>query len=68
MYYFLLDQNDHVNGLSVKLKSVLKMILDSKKWKKMEQLFNDGETKTSPGFLASVNTGFSSKKNEFSFL
>ena len=32
------------------------MILDSKKWKKMEELFNRGKTKASPGFLASVNT------------
>ena len=38
------------------------MILDSKKWNKMEQLFNRGKTKTSLGFLASVNTEFSSKK------
>ena len=38
------------------------MILDSKKWKKMEQLFNRGKTKTSLGFLPSVNTEFSSKK------
>ena len=48
---------------SVKLKSVLKMILDSKKWKWMKQLFNRGKTKTSLGFIASVNTEFSSKKN-----
>ena len=41
------------------------MILDSKKWKNMEELLNRGKTKTSPGFLASVNTEFSSKKMEF---
>ena len=40
------------------------MILDSKKWKNMEELLNGGKTKTSPGFLASVNTEFSSKKME----
>ena len=38
------------------------MILDSKKWKKIEELFNRGKTKVSPGFLASVNTEFGSKK------
>ena len=38
------------------------MILDSKKWRNMEELFNRGKTKTSPGFLASVNTEFLSKK------
>ena len=48
----------------LKLKSVLKMILDSKKWKKMEELLNRKKTKTSPGFLASVNTEFSIKKME----
>ena len=41
------------------------MILDSKKWKNMEELLNREKTKTSPGFLASVNTEFSSKKMEF---
>ena len=41
------------------------MILDLKKWKKMEELFNRGKTKASPGFLASVNTGFEVKKTEF---
>ena len=41
------------------------MILDSKKWKNMEELLNRGKTKTSPGFPASVNTEFSSKKMEF---
>ena len=39
------------------------MILDSKKWKKIEELFNRGKTKASPGFLASVNTD--KKKKEF---
>ena len=43
----------------LKLKLVLKMILDSKKWKKMEQLFNRGKTKTSVEFLTAVNTEFS---------
>ena len=38
------------------------MTLDSKKSKKMEQLFNSGKTKTGLGFLASVNADFSSKK------
>ena len=38
------------------------MILDSKKWKNMEELLNRGKTKTSPGFLASANDEFSSKK------
>ena len=42
------------------------MILDSKKWKKIEQLFQRGKTKTSLGFLASVNTKFSSKKSGIS--
>ena len=41
------------------------MILDSKKWKKMEELRNRGKAKTSPGFLVSVNTEFSSKNMEF---
>ena len=41
------------------------MILDSKKWKKIEELFNRGKTKASPGFLAPVNTEFRSKKMEF---
>ena len=41
------------------------MILDSKKWKKMEELFNRGKIKISPGFLVLVNTEFSSKKMEF---
>ena len=31
----------------------------------MEELLNRGKTKTSPGFPASVNTEFSSKKTEF---
>ena len=34
------------------------MTLDSKKWKKMEELFNRGKAKASPGFLASVNTEY----------
>ena len=51
----------------LKLKSVLKIILDSKKWENMEELLNLGKTKTSPGFLASVNAEFSSKKNGISF-
>ena len=42
------------------------MILDSKKWKKIEELFNRGKTKASPGFLASVNTEFRSKNNGIS--
>ena len=42
------------------------MMLDSKKWKAMEELFNHGKTKASPGFLASVNTEFSSNKNGIS--
>ena len=40
------------------------MILDSKKWKKIEELFNRGKTKASPGFLAPVNTEFRSKKKK----
>ena len=31
----------------------------------MKDLLNRGGTKTSPGFLASINTEFSSKKMEF---
>ena len=31
----------------------------------MEELLNRGKTTTSPGFLASVNTEFSSKNMEF---
>ena len=42
------------------------MILNSDKWKKVEQLFNHGKTKTSLGFLALVNTEFSSEKWNFS--
>ena len=33
----------------------------------MEELLNLGKTKASPGFLASVNAEFSSKKNGISF-
>ena len=40
------------------------MILDSKKWKNMEELLNHGKFKTLPGFLASINTEFSIKKME----
>ena len=41
------------------------MILNSEKWKKVEQLFNHWKMKTSLGFLTLVNTEFSSEKMEF---
>ena len=43
------------------------MILDSEKWKKVEQIFNHGKMKTSLGFLASGYTKFLSKKEKRNF-
>ena len=43
-------------------KISLKMILDSEKWKKVEQLLHHGKMKTSLGFLASGYTEFLSNR------